>query len=313
MNGVRKIILPILLLLAPKMLFGWGSTKFIADNHRPMTSAAIGDLGILEYPDLDQYRGSYPLVPGVVEDSADESSHSGQWDGPADTWKSDGVKKYVKFDFQTAYKYLGFYLHLKQDRWVPAHQRKCAHGIWFPPNRGLTIFSTDNLETFAADHPPAFYSVPVLISPLWYDWYQKGDYIADYWLDDDQDDDDDDEMPFDGGGYDDKNVQDGPNAYNITSTWGTYGGGDRLTDNMIPGNDKGEDWYDGEIQGSEIAYRQLYLAFLDTRAELKKFSEELPPLIRNFKIEPSVEGVPIIDPIAGSKITFEMLENRSML
>ena len=306
----KKIIFCVLLfLISPRMIFAWDS--FAWENHRHITDDAINTLGQSEYPDLFQYKSKWDFwsfsYDGLVEGSADESSHynpdtgENEWDGPRNLWIKRGADNYKNSKFTRAYDYFGFNIHLIQDSFSPPHISSCTHGVWY-----YKIF--DGIESYANSLSPASYAERIFTETPWRGYDAEG-YEWKYWLNDD-----DDEMPFDGGGYDDKNVPDGPTTpFDITKTWGTYVGGDRLTGNMRPGNDLGEDWYNGGIQGSEIAYRQLYLAFLDTRAELKKFSEELPPLIRNLKIEPSVEGVPIIDPIAGSKITFEMLENRSML
>ncbi|MBI4655414.1 MAG: Ig-like domain-containing protein [Elusimicrobia bacterium] len=301
-----KLTVSILLIIFPNLCFAWDSLYW--ENHRHMTDDAIKDLGIVEYPDLNMYKGAYLIGDGVVEGSTDESSHVNpatgkEWEGPYEEWKRLAKENYKNFNFTGAYDYLGFYIHLKQDINVPAHIRTCAHGILF--HKG-SIFSTDELENFANDNPPAFYFTPVSTKTSWKNFNQEGFYYS-YWLNDEMDDDNHDEIPYD---PDDDKLQDGPNAYNITTTWGTYGGGNPYDNDYLPGNDEGKDWYNGNLQDSSIAYEQLYNASTVTKVELQKFSKELPPLIRNLKIEPSTQLIPIIDPIAGSKITFEMLENR---
>lgn len=160
-NNIMKLTVSILLIIFPNLCFAWDSLYW--ENHRHMTDDAIKDLGIVEYPDLNMYKGAYLIGDGVVEGSTDESSHVNpatgkEWEGPYEEWKRLAKENYKNFNFTGAYDYLGFYIHLKQDINVPAHIRTCAHGILF--HKG-SIFSTDELENFANDNPPAFYFTPV--------------------------------------------------------------------------------------------------------------------------------------------------------
>ena len=292
-NKTIKTILILFFLIFPFTVYAWNSIG--DENHRHITNDAINDLGIYDYPDLDMYRGMYG-GNGVVEGSATEGSHTDPetgieyWEGPYEYWKSQATNNYKASNFRNAYDYFGYYLHLRQDIFVPAHIKKCAHWVrhhW-----------TDRLESFADSNH--VYSPGTISS--WGGYDKKGHYWE-YWLDDNEDDDDGDETTAD---VNDSSQRDGPNSYNLLSTWGTYGKG-KWPNDLIPGNDKGKDWYDGSGNSAFIAYEQLYLAYSDTKAELKEFSEKLPPLVKDLNITPSSLNC---NTQSDFQISFKILENR---
>ena len=291
-NKAIKTILILLFLIFPLTVYAW--TSIGDENHRRITNDAINDLGIYDYPDLDMYRGMYG-GNGVVEGSATEGSHTDPetgieyWEGPYEYWKSQATNNYKASNFRNAYDYFGYYLHLRQDIFVPAHIKKCAHWVrhhW-----------TDRLESFADSNH--VYSPGTISS--WGGYDKKGHYWE-YWLDDNEDDDDGDETTAD---VNDSSQRDGPNSYNLLSTWGTYGKG-KWPNDLIPGNDKGKDWYTGDGNSAFIAYEQLYKAYSDTKAKLKEFSESLPPLLKDLDITSSLN----CNTQSDFQISFKILENR---
>ncbi len=199
-NKAIKTILILFFLIFPFTVYAWDSMG--DENHRTITNDAINDLGISNYPDLDKYRGMYG-GNGVVEGSATESSHSGQWEGPYTQLEDDAYNAYESFEFRNAYDSFGLFLHLRQDIFVPAHIKKCAHGIF-----GYRL--SDNFESFADWHHT--YSSDTASS--WGGYDSDGHYWQ-YWLSDSEDDDDGDETAAD---VNDSSQRDGPNSYNLLST-----------------------------------------------------------------------------------------------
>lgn len=304
MNGNKRacFTLLILFLVYPAVVQAWNSIGM--NNHRQITADAIDDLGFNNYPDLDMYRGTYLIGDGVVEGSADESSHVDPrtdikyWEGPSQYWKDQANINYNAFNFTAAYDFFGYYLHLMQDSFVPPHQKKCAHFILSRFWRHLS----DDFENYANNNHQYSSST----NTDWGNYDNYGHYWR-LWLSDEEDDDDGDESTYDPN---DSTIVDGPNDYNLTSTWGTYGEGTWPND-TIPGNDDGDDWFDGNNGSSYlIAHEQLYQAYSAVKSEVKTFSESLPPLIKNLDIQPSASISPLIDLNNGSQISFQILENR---
>ncbi|MDP3260458.1 MAG: hypothetical protein Q8M34_07730 [Thermodesulfovibrionales bacterium] len=147
-NKTIKTILILFFLIFPFTVYAWNSVLWDA-THRRITNDAINDLGIYDYPDLDMYRGMYG-GDGVVEGSATEGSHTDPrtgieyWEGPYEYWKKQVEDNYKALNFRNAYDYFGYYLHLIQDTYVPAHKKQCAHWVWHRWTDGLESFADSN-------------------------------------------------------------------------------------------------------------------------------------------------------------------------
>ncbi|MFA5203885.1 MAG: hypothetical protein WC708_05705 [Lentisphaeria bacterium] len=302
-----------LMILSPAV-FAWGSVLTV-DTHKDITKDVIdnkltNDITENEYPDIIRFKEKLKdgsgteshVIPGDVD----------KWAPPPELWYTStaddcALKKYQSCDFLAAYYDLGRELHLRQDIFVPAHEKVCYHSV-------------DDMELLAhLSHHYSNTTTPKTFNLNFLYPDENGELYTmafNFWLSDAEDDDNFDELPNDPV---DEAQQDGPNAYNIMCTWGTYGMPPYYKDLMgtyvllelLPGLNSGNDFYEEMSSGNLIiTYEALQGAYTDTLSFLKARSEGLPPIIPDnttdiVSVMPSLFG-----PNLATQISFSVMENR---
>ena len=247
---MKKSITLIVALMVP-VAYGWNS--FGPYTHEKITDDAVNAISAVDYPDIHRFveelrDGSETEAhapPGVGSDTSATSphmwwpDHHAWWDKDDDpNNKKCALQWYSEYEFHKAYLRIGYFLHLAQDRFVPAHIYRCIHG-WGLDN------PTDELEDYADTTDGYGYAST---STVWKfiddenrEWY--------FWLSDAMDDDDGNDLA-DGliGGTQDDDGKSKTEWGLGDNVFGTYGYGD---DDPLPGNHKGSDkfWQYREAHG----------------------------------------------------------------
>jgi hypothetical protein len=313
----------------PRAAVAWGTAlgSNLDTHHRIAKDVVDNDIDATTYPDLVRFKDK-------LEDGSNTESHdlpddnNTQWwgngVGPApETWfyadvQSDGqegaLSLYKKYSFEDAYKEMGFELHCAQDKFVPAHIRRCCHGT-----RG--VYLLDDMEYWAYLFTFGYASSS---SPWIYSFaHPGGTSTFEYWLNDSMDDDDRDDIGSDADDEVDAGgtlIVDGPSAWGVPNTdWGTYGQPPCYLNvddipvllEMLPGRNEGLDYY-GDISGNAILTReQLKKSYDDTLARIRAHSAELPPMVPDDDTHgrPSISAK-IFGPNKPVDVTFVAMENR---
>lgn len=295
--------------------FSWNSVG--PYTHEKITDDAINALSATDYPDVHRFAeklrdGSETEAhaPPGVDGTSPTDPHrwdpdrEAWWNGGGGTDKKGALPLYDEYEFEDAFEAIGFFLHLAQDLYVPAHIYRCIHGsiidgIW-----------TDDLEDYVDDSSDYGY-IYNSGNTAW-QFTDSQNRTWQYWLDDTMDDDDENDVAdgVAGGDPDHDGIEeDKLDEWGLgDNKFGTYGYGD---DDPLPGNHQGLDYFE-QYPNVDVAHKQLKLAFDDTFAEIKAKSKALPPLVPDDAThgEPSISEKifgPNSDPV---DIEFIAMENR---
>lgn len=338
-------ILTIVLMATPAAYSYWAGGILLKDTHCVIAGQAVNDLDPAAFPDIRKF--AEPLQcselgghPGgiILRAASNEESHfelpGGRgkqfWFHNEILWAERVCDEYQRFNFQTAYDYIGRVAHLNADGTVPAHAKVVFHGgapplqpgYYYDPDAatplpidhmGLPL--SDDFEYYTASDRTEARECPDSNPACWDRRYRHR--VAGLCLDD----------PCDwkfwlGAAEEGRGVQQGwAEGQGPARTYGGWGRGceqgrRRCVDTFHDGSPcfgRTEvcsplgDWFGrSSPKYPEVARGQLFRARQVVRQWLDHVSRTLPPLQRNFRL--SAEQFTRDD---GAVVTFDIMENRS--